>query len=73
MAQELCEYDLVNPSVTWVYRDEDFGGSMSKVPTHRGGASIFSRTTIAFGLEITALVKELLTPVQEKFQKSTRD
>ena len=30
MAQELCEHDLVNPSVTWVYRDEDFGGSMAE-------------------------------------------
>ena len=37
MAQELCEHDLVNPSVTWEYRDEDFEGSMAKVSKHRGG------------------------------------
>ena len=30
MAQELREYDSVNPSVTWVYRDEDFK------PWHQG-------------------------------------
>lgn len=37
MAQELCEFDLVNPSLTWVYRDEDFGGSLAKTSKHRGG------------------------------------
>ena len=37
MAQELCEFDLVNPALTWVYRDEDYGGSIAKASQHRGG------------------------------------
>lgn len=51
MAQELCEFDLVNPSLTWVYRDEDFGGSMAKVSKHRGGQHT------AMGISRNALVK----------------
>lgn len=34
LAREVCDFGLVNPSLTWVYHDEDFGGLASK---HRGG------------------------------------
>ena len=51
MAQELCEHDLVNPSVTWVYRNKDFGGSMAKVSKHRGG------THSALAISKNALLK----------------
>ena len=37
MAQELCEFDLANPALTWAYRDEDYGGSIAKASQHRGG------------------------------------
>ena len=36
------------------------------------GASIFFKNHHSLCLEITAFVKELLTPVQEKFQMSSR-
>ena len=33
----LCEESLDSPSLSWVYRDEDFGGSLSRISTRRGG------------------------------------
>lgn len=51
MAQELCEFDLVNPSLTWVYRDEDYGGSLSKASKHRGG------TNSPFAISKNTLIK----------------
>ena len=33
----LCEESLASPSLSWVYRDEDFGGSFSRISTRRGG------------------------------------
>lgn len=38
--QELCEFSGGTiPSMTWTYRDEDFGGYMSKTSRRRGGAN----------------------------------
>ena len=37
--QELCECSEVNPSLTWCYRDEDFGGSLAAMSRVRGGAN----------------------------------
>lgn len=36
--QELCEMLDSNPAQTWVYRDEDFGGSLALLSRRRGGA-----------------------------------
>ena len=35
--QELCECSVHNPSQNWLYRDEDFGGSMAGLVRIRGG------------------------------------
>ena len=35
--QELCEFETGAPSLAWCYRDEDFGGTMSKLSRTRGG------------------------------------
>ena len=35
--QELCEMAASNPSMTWVYRDEDVGGSLAGLARRRGG------------------------------------
>lgn len=37
--QELCEMSAINPSLTWCYRDEDFGGSIASISRVRGGAN----------------------------------
>ena len=37
--QELCEMTDINPSLTWCYRDEDFGGSLAALSRVRGGAN----------------------------------
>jgi hypothetical protein len=37
--QELCEMSHNNPSMTWNYRDEEFGGSVSALGKRRGGAN----------------------------------
>ena len=37
--QELCEMTDINPSLTWCYRDEDFGGSLAAMSRVRGGAN----------------------------------
>jgi hypothetical protein len=36
--QELCETADSNPSFSWTYRDEDFGGSLASLAARRGGA-----------------------------------
>jgi len=37
--QEMCERSLdARPSLTWTYRDEDFGGSAQALARRRGGA-----------------------------------
>jgi hypothetical protein len=36
--QELCETADSNPSLSWTYRDEDFGGSLAGLAARRGGA-----------------------------------
>lgn len=38
LMQELCETTGSCPSTCWVYRDEDFGGSLAALSKHRGGA-----------------------------------
>lgn len=38
LMQELCETQEGCPSTSWVYRDEDFGGSVAALSQHRGGA-----------------------------------
>jgi hypothetical protein len=43
--QELCETADSNPSLTWTYRDEDFGGTLSALAARRGGAD----TPLALG------------------------
>ena len=43
--QELCETAESNPSLTWTYRDEDFGGTLSAMAARRGGAD----TPLALG------------------------
>lgn len=35
--QELCELTQTNPSHCWVYRDEDFGGTIAQLSRRRGG------------------------------------
>jgi len=37
LMQELCEMATTNPSKTWTYRDEDFGGSIAAFARIRGG------------------------------------
>jgi hypothetical protein len=37
--QELCEMSDINPSKTWCYRDEDFGGSLASISRVRGGSN----------------------------------
>ena len=37
--QELGENAQTNPSLSWTYRDEDFGGTLSALATRRGGAN----------------------------------
>jgi hypothetical protein len=37
--QELCEMSTICPSLTWCYRDEDFGGSVASYSRVRGGAN----------------------------------
>ena len=37
LMQELCEMHTHNPSSNWLYRDEDFGGSMAAFARRRGG------------------------------------
>ena len=39
LMQELLEYGLSRPSETWLYRDEDFGGTVATMAKHRGGHS----------------------------------
>lgn len=59
MAQELCEFDLVNPALTWVYRDEDYGGSIAKASQHRGG----NNTALAIsGQTLLKFVADNLVP-----------
>ena len=35
----LCEESLDSPALHWVYRDEDFGGTLAHIATRRGGAN----------------------------------
>ena len=35
--QELAEMSDICPSLTWCYRDEDFGGSLASLSRIRGG------------------------------------
>ena len=35
--QELCENAQTNPSLSWTYSDEDFGGTLSALATRRWG------------------------------------
>ncbi len=37
MWQHLCEESESSPSKHWTYRDEDFGGSLARMSTRRGG------------------------------------
>ena len=37
--QHLCEESRDSPARFWVYRDEDFGGTLSHIATRRGGAN----------------------------------
>jgi len=37
--QELCEICNINPSLTWCYRDEEFGGSLAAISRVRGGSN----------------------------------
>jgi hypothetical protein len=37
--QELCEVSAINPSLTWCYRDEEFGGSLAGISKVRGGSN----------------------------------
>lgn len=37
MWQELCEMSTDLPSLSWTYRDEDFGGTVAKYSKRRGG------------------------------------
>jgi hypothetical protein len=39
LLQELCEMSSINPSMTWCYRDEDFGGSLASISRVRGGSN----------------------------------
>lgn len=39
LMQELCEVDQSRPSTCWLYRDEDFGGSVAHLSRRRGGAN----------------------------------
>ena len=39
LLQELCEMSDINPSLTWCYRDEEFGGSLAAISRIRGGAN----------------------------------
>lgn len=39
--QELCEMGRSCPSHCWTYRDEDFGGAVSRYVKRRGGARSF--------------------------------
>jgi hypothetical protein len=44
--QELCEFLETNPSMTWCYRDEDFGGTLAALAHSRGGKnSVISTST----------------------------
>ncbi|CAE7778726.1 unnamed protein product [Symbiodinium sp. CCMP2592] len=38
----LCEESLDSPSLHWVYRDEDFGGSLAHIGSRRGGKNTAS-------------------------------
>ena len=59
MAQELCEFDLVNLSLTWVYRDEDYGGSLAKTSKHRGG---FNTPSVISKIHSPSLFLAILCP-----------
>jgi hypothetical protein len=37
--QELCEMTDANPSLTWLYKDEDTGGALQALGRRRGGAN----------------------------------
>ena len=37
--QELCSFGDLSPSLTWCYRDEEFGGSLAALSRVRGGAN----------------------------------
>lgn len=39
LMQELCEIDHSCPSTCWLYRDEDFGGSVAQLSRRKGGAN----------------------------------
>jgi hypothetical protein len=39
LLQELAEIDASCPSTCWLYRDEDFGGSVAQLSRRRGGAN----------------------------------
>ena len=39
LLQELAEFDQVLPSLSWTYRDEDWGGSVAAAPKRRGGTN----------------------------------
>ena len=41
--QELCELSVSNPSLNWLYRDEDFGGTMAGLVRVRGGKATAKR------------------------------
>lgn len=43
LMQELCEISKSCPSTTWLYRDEDFGGSIANLTRIRGGKATAKR------------------------------
>ena len=45
--QELCEECATCPSLSWVYRDEDMGGSLMGLGRRRGGANNVTTTACA--------------------------
>ena len=42
--QEMCEMAASNPSLTWTYRDEDFGGALALMGRRRGGPKSVTST-----------------------------
>ena len=54
MWQELCEMTAVNPSSTWLYRDEDFGGTLATYSRRRGGSNNPAATGRAVLLKFAA-------------------
>ena len=52
--QELCEMSDINPSMTWCYRDEDFGGSLASISRVRGGSNRASNVCKAVLLKFVA-------------------